>query len=228
VTRGKTAGRPRSPARGKRPSWQARLHSWQAILAAVVAGIATVVAAVIPHLGGSSKPDTVAPHSGSISAGIDAGGGLPKVAITSITDTVFRTSPAERYLFRGTVTRWRSTKGTDAKIFVITRSLKAVTPTTQRWLVSPPARVLHRREWVISWTLHHPSANIQWNVILVASPPYLAPLSGEFRVKGKKIIPVQQPIPPPLTSRQYSSALAKHGPRLPGNTMWVMNTLAVR
>ena len=180
MARRRGSGRPRPQGNGRpRSQGKRRFQAWQGLLAAGIAAVATIAAAAITTFGtssGSGNPSATVAGS----AGIAANPAPESVAITSFTDAPHNPPPAREYSFRGTVGNWQGALG-EIFVVVLRPGIAEASDVYPDWLVSPPAKILSERTWIIDdWIIKSPPADARWEAIIVRAPTNLK--GGTFPV----------------------------------------------
>ncbi len=182
MARRRGSGRPRPQGTGRpRSQGKRRFQAWQGLLAAGIAAVATIAAAAITTFGtssGSGNPSATVAGSSGIAAnhapGSTATSTAPEsVAITSFTDAPHNPPPAREYSFGGTVGNWQGALG-EIFVVVLRPGIAEASDVYPDWLVSPPAKILSERTWIIDdWIIKSPPADARWEAIIVRAPTNL-------------------------------------------------------
>lgn len=188
VTRRKRGStRPTAKRRWKPESWQ--------VIAAAVTAVGGIFAALITTFGTSGpnssaadpKPSGSANFAqGTISTSMPATAPPVAISITSFTETPLMPPPGEDFSFSGVVQNFPPPYPTRqpgctpdpvfpaAQIYVIARlPFKSINSgdNSQHWLVSPAARVINDRIWVVdNWKVSNPPTHAQWEAVVIG--PY--------------------------------------------------------
>jgi hypothetical protein len=146
------------------------MHKWQTVLAAAITALASLAVAFI-SAGRGDVPENP-PRSRPAFVQATTSGHVPGTAV-AITSIALRASPSrsrDQLVFRGTVHGWSSRWASFAGIFVIAERPKGNMAAGGKWLVSPAAKILHGRTWIVRWILSPPPASVKWVAVLMVGP----------------------------------------------------------
>ena len=197
-----------------------RLDRWRLITAACVAVIILIAIVLSMVFSGSSSKES-APKPNDVEAPVVMG--PSGVSMTSVTETPHPPPPGETFLFQGKIKNWPGSGTGYEAVFVVAEPNGVTTSQTRRWLVSPPAKILHDGTWNVRWTLSDPPNNTRWVAAYVNSP---IPIVGEWPSVSPS--PVYSPLGSDPVMQDFRSSLSKYGPfksRYPAMVQFVSSAI---